>query len=716
MNVDGTWRVLGTLSSAGAYNLNVSGITTTSITTAGLIVSSLTGYVYCNGAAPCTASTVIPPSGGGIGPIIGTNMNTSIASYGATATNANVVGAVNLTASLTVPSNVTLNFQKGGCITQTGAFTLTINGSINASEGQQLFCGFSAGQVTFASGGLTTTTFPEWWGAVPNGSTESGVAIQSATSALPSGGTVKFMTGTYTSATCGYTISVSSLVWEAPPSRGNTLVNCSSASATILTLGTGTPFSINRNAIKGGFLFNRTAATPSVGSTGVYINGTVNTDIDGPDSINSQYGWRFKGFANGHCTKCTAEYNLSTSPGGSSANAVKLFLVDLSLPAYSSFLVDTFAFTAYSYGNVSRTASDVYGYSIENAPGGTGTFANDIWLDQAASSQMDYPVFYNGAVGNAYDVFLINNIHDFFNKTGVTISGIAGNPGGAVTIQGGWFNPYATGAATIGLAVNGSFGVNVTGGAQFFAGGNFADHTAISCDQSGSLNITGNRFMNAKNPIILAGCYNSTISGNSFWNLVGQSAISQILVGTSALPSSRISVTGNSLDGYATNGIDATYGTYSTFAGNICNPSNMTNCEASTKASENQSTDNIQPPDTTYSPAFVFTGGTTPSATVNVATFSRVGNIGSIRLEFVINHGATAPTSFTVSLPAAFTAANSIQTITGRNTTSGDQLQGVIASGGTVITPLSYSNATPINGTTGNVLVLQGTFQLTTAP
>ena len=715
VNVSGNWYNLGTLSSTGAYTLNVSGITTTSfstssfattsITTSGLIVSPLTGYVYCNGAAPCTASIVIPPSGGGIGPVIGTNMNTSIASYGATATNANVVGAVNLTANLTVPSNVTLNFQKGGCITQTGSYTLTINGSINASEGQQLFCGFSAGQVTFASGGLTTTTFPEWWGAVPNGTTESGVAIQSATSALPSGGSVQFNTGNYVSSTCNYNIQVSSLAWIAPPTRGSTLLTCSSDSATILTVGNGTFLGLNRNAIEGGFIFYRSAATPAIGSKGVYINGTANMLINGASSNNSQFNFYFKNFGNSYCTKCTSEYGLSTSPGSDPAQNIILFWLDVSAPAYSSFLTDTFALVDQAPGAAGRTASNVYGYYIGSSTGFGST--NDIFLTQAASSQVDYGVLYDGYYGNAFDVFLINNIHDFFGKVGIKIQNIANPPGGAFTIQGGWINPYATGSATTGIEIDGSVGVNVTGGTQLFAGGNYANHTALACNLSGSVNINGNRFMNAKNPIVFNGCYTSAIVGNNFFNISGQSANAQIALGTASNTSFRNTVNGNIFDGYATTAIDATYGTYSSFAGNNCNPGNITNCEINTIAANNQSVDSILPENPSYTPTISFTGGTSPAATNVVAKYSRVGNIATVRLSFNVTYGASAPTAMTISLPPGYTGASSIQIIPGRNSTQGTFLQGVIAGSGTVISPFTVSNAWPVVAS-GDQLIFEG--------
>ena len=86
--------------------------------------------------------------------------------------------ATTLSASLTVPSNVTLQFQQGGSITQGAAYTLAINGHIS-SPLTQIFSGFSPGQITFGADSVDAM-WAEWWGASPSASgSVNGSAIRS---------------------------------------------------------------------------------------------------------------------------------------------------------------------------------------------------------------------------------------------------------------------------------------------------------------------------------------------------------------------------------------------------------------------------------------------------------------------------------------------------------------------------------------------------------
>jgi hypothetical protein len=77
-----------------------------------------------------------------------------------TAGDTNVNGNYNLTSNVTVPAGSEL--WVSGTITQTGAFTLTINGPFKGSPG--CFVGFSAGQII----GLSSVK-PLYWGGDPSG-------------------------------------------------------------------------------------------------------------------------------------------------------------------------------------------------------------------------------------------------------------------------------------------------------------------------------------------------------------------------------------------------------------------------------------------------------------------------------------------------------------------------------------------------------------------
>jgi hypothetical protein len=81
---------------------------------------------------------------------------------------------------VTVPSNVTFYFQPGARISVNSGDTLANNGSIEAHPMQYIFSG--AGTVEF--GDTITESYPEWFGAAGNGTTDDTSALQNAANAL----------------------------------------------------------------------------------------------------------------------------------------------------------------------------------------------------------------------------------------------------------------------------------------------------------------------------------------------------------------------------------------------------------------------------------------------------------------------------------------------------------------------------------------------------
>lgn len=91
----------------------------------------------------------------------------------------------------TIPSNIELWIEKGAILSVDTGVTLTVNGPIDASL-CQIFSG--SGTVTLSSTYIPEV-YPEWWGAIADGSTDSSAALQSA---INSGiGLIKIQDGTY---------------------------------------------------------------------------------------------------------------------------------------------------------------------------------------------------------------------------------------------------------------------------------------------------------------------------------------------------------------------------------------------------------------------------------------------------------------------------------------------------------------------------------------
>lgn len=87
-------------------------------------------------------------------------------------------GTWTISTNTTVPSNVTLDIQRGAVFTIATGRTFTINGTINAG-GYQIFNCVGTGKVVFASGPINKI-YPEWWGATGDGTTDDSTAIQAA--------------------------------------------------------------------------------------------------------------------------------------------------------------------------------------------------------------------------------------------------------------------------------------------------------------------------------------------------------------------------------------------------------------------------------------------------------------------------------------------------------------------------------------------------------
>lgn len=96
------------------------------------------------------------------------SINAAVTAIGSTHTTLVVANVQTLTASLTIPSTLSLEVLNGGSIVKASTYILTIKGPFEAGL-YQVFSGFSAGDVTFGSGSVKEV-YPEWWGAVSNNS------------------------------------------------------------------------------------------------------------------------------------------------------------------------------------------------------------------------------------------------------------------------------------------------------------------------------------------------------------------------------------------------------------------------------------------------------------------------------------------------------------------------------------------------------------------
>ena len=94
-----------------------------------------------------------------------------------------------LLGSVTIPSNVTLDFTQGGLIKVTTGTTVVIEGSVLATP-RQIFVNayYAQGTVSFIGNAVVYEFYPEWWGTSKDGVTLDLQALQACSDAASQGG------------------------------------------------------------------------------------------------------------------------------------------------------------------------------------------------------------------------------------------------------------------------------------------------------------------------------------------------------------------------------------------------------------------------------------------------------------------------------------------------------------------------------------------------
>lgn len=121
-----------------------------------------------------------------------TTLRSLIASSGSNPISITVYNDIPITSTnLTIPSNIRLRFKDGGKLSPASGITLTINGSIEAGL-YQIFDG--SGTIT-SDGYRSNIVYPEWFGAMADGTTDDTESYNKSLTFLPNGGTIFFQSG-----------------------------------------------------------------------------------------------------------------------------------------------------------------------------------------------------------------------------------------------------------------------------------------------------------------------------------------------------------------------------------------------------------------------------------------------------------------------------------------------------------------------------------------
>ena len=393
--------------------------------------------------------------------------------------------------------------------------------------------------------------YPEWWGGVANGSTDSTGAINSAIASLNQG-CVSLTEGTYVVSStipiskssvgiCGVDNgSPNSAVTGGASIPPTSVIRMTSATADIIDVaGTSatariawnkfTNFNLTRSVVPTAGTITPGQTSLMTGAAGlsiVHAGGVIIQGVHSSDSIRDFYFLDAPGFGNGLVSQSTADWGeLSVAPSSyTSGMSVCGFCVDSANGEPEQTL--TIAYGAVNTNNIPAITS--YGVLV------TGSSINDFETDWMSSEDVSYGIYVDctGTSGLAcQDNHFVNSILDASYVSAAFVTGISDQAIGSVDFRGGWFNNGGNGGShSPVIEIDNSSGVKVDN-AQIT--GTVAAE-GIQASHDVDIMLTGNRILNVPIGINLVTTTSSTIVGNNIHNTTEVGVDDGIQVGSSS--------------------------------------------------------------------------------------------------------------------------------------------------------------------------------------
>lgn len=452
-------------------------------------------------------------------------------------------GAYAFTSNYTITCAV--EFGAGATVVAPTGVTVTFNGAITASP-VTIFT--TAGTGKIALGPANRVDYPEWWGAVGNGSTDDHAAINNALAAfvVTTIGTTD-ATHTYTGGSRvqlqakTYSIGTSTLLMAKPAvtlmgmGPRTSFLSSSSSSADMLQINSSSCSAYNIDNRVQNLGFGRTtAATGTANGIAAWCAyGMVLSDLIINDSGRGVYLNGVGSTGYGRIENVAVQQLIETS------GTYYGLYIDGGTRENPSLRVKRFTTT-----NTVGTAIHVHGIHVD------GVHVNDLQEQEGETEGVDYGVYVDGGTtaGNyaASDIHFSHDIQDGYLVSGFYIANIATVNGGTVTISDPWVGAPGLNTA-IGIDIEISSGVHVTS-AQFSH--HVSTGSAIKISGGSGNTVDGSVINhNASTPsapaILLNSTSNNIIANNNIWMPSGNSQQFVKLTGAT-----RNTIIGNNLYGY----------------------------------------------------------------------------------------------------------------------------------------------------------------------
>lgn len=445
---------------------------------------------------------------------------------------------ITLSGNHTLSSNVYLAFQSKGSWTVNGAFTLTIPSQVQGTISTHF-----QGSSSIKFGNNQSEVPVEWFGAVPDGSTDNTGALQDALDSLSSGQIV-LQIGHYNHSGAltitrsnigikGYGMQVTNTTVINPNPPASILENTSANHDSVDVVGPGGGTFIGFNRFDN-FNIKRSVA-PTGTATGLSLSFTYGVQIDRvgvEDSIRGFYLQASGSQGIGYITNSavTFGYNGFSETSGSvygiyldSSNGIQ----NPSFRIRHSFVAANGGVTATAYGLITTGSqlNDLMTYGFETAGVNYGEYVQQTSV---------------GSVITSSDIHFFGTINDGCQTSCVFITGLTATAGGGVELNGGY---NTTSGSNPMFDIESSYGVRVIG-VQLGIAANANPGALIDVNNSSHVSLVGNEVEGVRNVgILLSNSTGVTVSANI---LHGNASVNGLI----ALTGSGLNyVGGNALDG-----------------------------------------------------------------------------------------------------------------------------------------------------------------------